>query len=54
MNNYVSKTVPSKELAVTNSVITNQMKSERWINGISNTTIIIIIFILLLIIILKK
>ena len=43
-----------KQLAVTNSVITNQMKSERWINGISNTTIVIIIFILLLIIILKK
>jgi len=43
-----------KQLAVTNSVITNQMKSERWINGISNTTVIIIIFVLLLIIILKK
>ena len=60
MNNYVSKALPpvitdsKKELAVTNSVITSQMKSERWINGISNTTIVIIIFILLLIIILKK
>ena len=43
-----------RQLEVTNSVITNQMKSERWINGISNTTIIIIILILLLIIILKK
>jgi hypothetical protein len=43
-----------KQLEVTNSIITNQMKSERWINGISNTTIVIIIFILLLIIILKK
>ena len=43
-----------RELEVTNSVITNQMKSERWINGISNTTILIIILILLLIIILKK
>jgi hypothetical protein len=53
INNSVAMDT-QKQLAVTNSVITSQMKSERWINGISNTTIIIIIFILLLIIILKK
>jgi len=54
VNNNSTEMDTQKQLAVTNSVITNQMKSERWINGISNTTIVIIIFILLLIIILKK
>lgn len=55
-NNYITPVTTNsrKEAADTNSVITNQMKSDRWINGISNTTVIIIIFILLLIIILKK
>jgi len=54
INNNSTTMNTQKQLAVTDSVITNQMKSERWINGISNTTIVIIIFILLLIIILKK
>lgn len=54
INNNSTTMNTQKQLAVTDSIITNQMKSERWINGISNTTIVIIIFILLLIIILKK